>query len=304
MAIDVTGLNFLAFAKKNGVDFSSVLTLGRQSVHVRPPEVLRVLELANLSHLVDKLSNGDIRGAYCEELLELAFGAKTVDSIDASNYEDATIVHNLNWPVAPSRKYSVILDLGCLEHIFNVPVALSNIVALCDTEGHIVHVLPSNNLCGHGFYQFSPEFFFAMYAEERGFRNTKIFVAELGNTSRWYRVRSPQEIGTRVSITTAAEMYVLVMTQRTESAVTPLVVPPEQFDYRAAWCHSRDRRRDSDSSFLRRALINFFHAMPWAYNMANGIRRRMALRKTFLSNKVGDVELVDVEAVLGKRATK
>lgn len=301
MGIDIHALNFLAFAKKSGVDFSSILTLGRQAIHVSEPEVLRFLRLIGLSHVKKSIWHGEHGGIFCEELLKLAFKTMTVDSIDASNYEGATIVHNLNKPIVPHRRYSVIMDFGCLEHIFNVSVALSNIIEMCDANGHILHVLPSNNLCGHGYFQFSPELFFGIYAAERGFKNTVVFVAELGDITRWYRVRSPREIGARVSITTTDEMYVLVMTQKTADAISPGEQPPEQFDYRVAWrAGTSANTQHQDKVWPRQVLKRMLFALPGAYELLNRVRRWNALRKTNLAKKVGDVEVVYIKKLIAK----
>ena len=151
MAIDVHGLNFLAFAKANKVNFSTVLTLGRQAIQVSEPDLRYFLNLMGRKDLVNKLLHSGPGDAYCENLLKLAFDANTVDSIDASNYEAATIVHDMNMPLTWNKKYSLVIDFGCLEHIFNVPVALDNITSRCEVDGHILHVSPGNNLCGHGY---------------------------------------------------------------------------------------------------------------------------------------------------------
>ena len=45
---------------------------------------------------------------------------------------------------------------------------------LCKNGGTIIHSLPSNNNCGHGFWQFSPELFFSLYNEKNGFKNNEM----------------------------------------------------------------------------------------------------------------------------------
>ena len=48
-------------------------------------------------------------------------GAKSIDSIDFSDYENASIIHDLNidLPNNLENKYSLVLDWGTLEHFFN-----------------------------------------------------------------------------------------------------------------------------------------------------------------------------------------
>ena len=55
-------------------------------------------------------------GRYIEPLLEM-IGAKDTASIDASDYEGATIVHDMNQPL-PSEmknKFTVAIDFGTLQ---------------------------------------------------------------------------------------------------------------------------------------------------------------------------------------------
>jgi 2-polyprenyl-3-methyl-5-hydroxy-6-metoxy-1,4-benzoquinol methylase len=60
-------------------------------------------------------------------------------------------------PKTLHNKYDTVIDSGTLEHIFKAPEALEYCLLLCKPGGQILHMLPSNNWCGHGFWQFSPE---------------------------------------------------------------------------------------------------------------------------------------------------
>ena len=72
-----------------------------------------------------------------------------------------------------NEKFDTIIDFGTSEHIFNVVENLSNISKFCKNNGIILHSLPANNNCGHGFWQFSPELFFSLYSENNGFSDTE-----------------------------------------------------------------------------------------------------------------------------------
>ena len=41
-------------------------------------------------------------------------------------------------------------------------------------EGVIIHI-STNNFCGHGFYQFSPNLFHTFYNEDQGLKKQKLF---------------------------------------------------------------------------------------------------------------------------------
>lgn len=101
------------------------------------------------------------------EPLARALGAGNVSSCDFSGYEKATLIHDLNVPIGPEwhERFDMVIDGGTLEHVFNFPVAIANCMNLVKTGGHLLLFSPSNNMCGHGFYQFSPELFFRVLAK-------------------------------------------------------------------------------------------------------------------------------------------
>jgi len=70
-------------------------------------------------------------------------------------------------PEDNSPQYDVIYDGGTLEHIFNAPQALKTIHGLLKQDGIIVHGSPSHNHVDHGFYMFSPTFFWDYYSANK-----------------------------------------------------------------------------------------------------------------------------------------
>ncbi len=200
MGIDVHGLNLLRYAAARK-SFGRTATMGRQGVHL-PIEKLR--KLLRLPEETDY-------GRYCEPLLKTHFGSTSVDSFDNSDYEQATHIVDMNEPVSMDAQYDTVLDLGTLEHIYKVPQALRNISQMCLPGGQILHMLPANNQCGHGFWQFSPELFFSLYSDANGYRETEVFLADLSNEDCWYRVTKPSG-GRRAEVVSRSKLYVLVRT--------------------------------------------------------------------------------------------
>ena len=223
MGVDLHGLNFLRYVRKYG-DFGPTVTLGRQGVHVKQ---------SKLTALMGPEAARE-KGAYAETLLQRWFGASSVHSIDYSDYEGATILHDLNKPLPDDLlgKYASVVDFGTLEHVFDIGQALRNCSNLCREGGQILHVLPANNLCGHGLWQFSPELFFSLYSEANGYANTEIFLADLKDKKTWFAVEKPSE-GRRVTFKSSNEIYVMVRTQRARADVSHQDV--QQSDYVAVW---------------------------------------------------------------------
>lgn len=262
MGLNASGLGLMALARASGADFSRVVTIGRQRVNVSIDELEEFFRQRGRPDIAAQIAaeQGD---GYCETLIKTAFGASVVASLDASDYEQAAIVHDMNTPLAPAETYSVVLDLGTLEHVFNVPVAFDNVARLASPGARIMHVLPANNFAGHGFYQFSPEFFFQIYAPERGFTGTRVFAAPGGSPEMWYEVRSPRELHRRVDITSRDQLNLLVLTQKTGEPVPLAERPVQQSDYVELWTDQRkvakQARRGVIARFFRTASTGLRH---------------------------------------------
>ncbi len=262
MGVDAAGLGLMTLARAGGADFRRVATIGRQSLEVGADEIAAFFRARGRPDLAATWQEGSAE-KYCEGLLKSAFGAKEVQSFDASDYEQATIVHDMNRPLATPARFPVVLDFGTLEHVFNVAVAFDNVAALCAEGGHILHVLPGNNLAGHGFYQFSPEFFFQVYAQERGYAGTRVFAVVAGDSEHWYEIRSPREARGRVNLTSKRPFYLLVLTKK-ENEATPLAQQPvQQSDYVELWrekqAASVNAKRSPIEAAVRKAFSGFRH---------------------------------------------
>lgn len=94
-----------------------------------------------------------------------ALGFSEVYSLDASDYECPTFVHDLNRPIPDSLKnsFDAVVDGGSFEHIFHLPNALQNVVSMLKVGGRIIHHSPTHNYVDHGFYSFSPTWFHDYY---------------------------------------------------------------------------------------------------------------------------------------------
>lgn len=175
---------------------------------------------------------------YSEPLFEI-LGASTTDSMDFSDYEKATIVHDLNQPVPDKYKgkYSAIVDGGTIEHVFNFPQAIKNCMEMLQAGGHYIGITPANNLMGHGFYQYSPELLYNIFREENGFAVKKMVIVTQdvsGKFSNWYEVLDPRKAKSRVVLTNANPTYLMVLAEK-KSEQPVFQKPPQQSDYEKVW---------------------------------------------------------------------
>ena len=125
MGLDSNGTKFLFAAHAAGVSFRQTAMLGRQNFFPEPAQLQRLLDLRQTGlSAVEFLADSQ---SYAEKFLEF-LGAEEAVAIDNSDYEGAAIVTDLNAPIDASLKerFSVVLDGGCLEHIFNFPQAIRN----------------------------------------------------------------------------------------------------------------------------------------------------------------------------------
>jgi hypothetical protein len=252
MGIDVNGARFLLFARALEVDFSRTAMMGRQALHLQRAD-LRKCFSAFGHEVPDELLEAVFTDAsgYAERLLSV-LGALELHSFDNSPFEGATVVHDLNQPVPAEyeNRYTAVLDGGCLEHVFNFPVALKSCMEMVSIGGHYLGITPANNFFGHGFYQFSPELFFSAFTAENGFEIRKVLTYEDTPYARWYAVRDPKALGGRVTLTNVTQLYLLVIARRTHK-VEIFARPPQQSDYVTLWNRATGTETATSSAIRR-----------------------------------------------------
>ena len=193
------------------------------------------------------------------------FNAKSVKSIDNSKFEGADIIMDMNKPIENiNEKFDTIIDFGTSEHIFNVTQNLKNISQLCKIGGTILHSLPANNNCGHGFWQFSPELFFSLYSEVNGFSETEIFVFNTHNKYEWWKVNK-QEVGERLELSSDVPLYIAVKTSKKLDKDSIIV---QQSDYVERWNDKIELNKNNKNNIsimwkkikdnLKKFFFNFF----------------------------------------------
>ena len=183
MGLDKTAIKFIA-SQYQVKPFHNVLTLGRQDILLSGERIEAVLKGAGiritetLPHTLDDIA------------LFRCFNAN-VDSLDVSDYEGAKIIADLNKPLPEELhgKYDLVIDGGTMEHILDVKQVLDNIVLALLPGGRVMHLSPTSNFIGHGFYSFSPELFYHYYGMNL-FINRRAYIYEYGNKPRYYSPRT------------------------------------------------------------------------------------------------------------------
>lgn len=227
-------------ARRTGARFTSVLMIGRQNLHLHERQVIALRDEFG----VDLENVATPLGVYADDFLRVALDAERVDAMDASPHDDAEIIHDLNEPVPPQlhTSYDAVIDGGSLEHIFNVPIALANLMRMAKVDGRLFLFWPANNLCGHGFFQFSPEFAFRVFREAHGFEAERVALVEsrfpsveLSSRRLVLDVRDPDVLGHRVLRMSARPALLMLQARKLRHLDDPFAVTPQQSDYTARW---------------------------------------------------------------------
>jgi hypothetical protein len=236
MGVNPHAVTFLVAAHAAGADFERAVTIGRQRLFVHPRALQRAFARAgrelSAADAMRLLAEAD---GFVEPTLEM-LGARHVDSLDASGYEGSTIVHDMNQPIPHEREgaYSVVIDSGSLEHVFDFPTAIANCMRMARVGGHVLMLSPAHGEMGQGFYQFSPELLYRVFSPENGYRVEQMLLKDRRLRSPWYSVADPREAGERVVVSRGWPAYLYVKARR-EREVEPFASPPQQSDYAVLW---------------------------------------------------------------------
>lgn len=182
-------------------------------------------------------------GGFADDFFLGWLGAREIVSLDASDYEGANRIHDLNQPVPVewNENFDVVLDAGTLEHVFHFPTAVESCLRMVRVGGTMFWSMPANNYCGHGFYQFSPELIFRIFSPEFGFRVEQALLfthpfpgGELSSRMDFYAIRDPDEVRSRVAFMNGVPTGML-FEARKERRVNLFNPVPQQSDYSRAW---------------------------------------------------------------------
>jgi len=234
MGINTSFAHLLVAARLQGTEFADTLTVGRQSLTVPHQELSRMAARLGLGNTPQPAGDG-----FAEGFLTGFLGARSVRSLDYSDYQQADIVHDLNQPLPPQlhNAFDALIDGGSIEHIFDIRQVLSNYMALVKGGGSIFILTTANNLCGHGFYQFSPEFFYRVFEPANGFETREVVLiespllsVEKSRHSRYFHANNPAQVGKRIQLVNCRPTMIFVHARKV-SDQPPFSTPPLQSDY-------------------------------------------------------------------------
>ncbi|WP_371170590.1 methyltransferase domain-containing protein [Aliiroseovarius sp. 2305UL8-7] len=151
----------------------SFLMLGRQRwIGTRKGKAAKLLEETIQNYLPGK-TEADLQNAdnhYSEAFFD-ALGYESVDSLDFSEFEGASLIQDLSGELDPAleERFDVIYDGGTCEHIFELPTAYRNVHRMLKKGGVLIGHSPCNNWINHSFYQINPEMVYGFWEKAMGY---------------------------------------------------------------------------------------------------------------------------------------
>jgi hypothetical protein len=220
-----------------------VVTLGRLNLTLHPKDVLNLKQkFANDARAMAWLERYGWAD-FADEMLLEALKFERVTSIDFSQYEGASVIQDIGVPLRPDLlgQFDLAIDGGTLEHVFNFPLAVGNLMRLVKVGGAVYMQSPCNSLAGHGFYQFSPELMYRVFSRQNGFEISFVRIAVAHNLSveqttdqHVYDVMDPAKYGGRVMLASRNPTVMLSLAVK-RSDVEPFANPVLQSDYIEKW---------------------------------------------------------------------
>ena len=293
MGINLHAFNFLYYNSKLK-KFGKTLTIGRQKI------------TADKNSLKNTINDNIVNKIYLDDYLLKYFGATSVDSIDINDYEGSNIIYDLNYnvPKELENKYDTIIDSGSLEHIFNIKVAMKNFSVMCLENGTILHISPSNNFCGHGFYQFSPELFYTYYNIENNFKDTEIYLAKVYDSSKWFKINEKNfNNGKRINIITDEETFIMSKTIKNNELKNDTIL---QGDYNKKFYSQKKKIYENENlipfkkSEFKSIIIKIGNFFPIIKKFYNYFRKKKDYKYLKLNENNPNIVIINVKKLLMK----
>ncbi|WP_406870545.1 class I SAM-dependent methyltransferase [Thioclava sp. 'Guangxiensis'] len=190
-----------------------------------------------------QLSEADLQDSssiYCETFFR-QLGFTSVDSMDISDFEGASIIHDLSQPLPDTlrERFDVIYDGGTCEHIFDLPAAYRNLDAMLRPGGTLIGHSPCNGWINHGFYQLTPEMVYGFWEAGLGYEVLDLKLQPmLPNFANAYATTTnPNETGVRPRLSRKLPQnspIMLVYAVRKPASASP-ETGVYQTDYKLKW---------------------------------------------------------------------
>ena len=267
----------LQLTKKHNLK-GPVLTLGNQDIYATENELknwickaglpLRVPSIVYYSQSQDlsKINPEAVKYIHARTFFEF-IGIKPEEyyDIDKFPFDKPVIVHDLQKPIDEKyyNLFDFVLDSGTIEHIFDMKSLMSNIVYFTKVGGFVLHFTPAHNFLNHGFYQFSPTFFYDFY-KANGFEIVESYIIEIrGNIHRFYNYRQEKDY-TGLFFDSGNRLGNCFLVKKVVDVKK--VVSPDQYYYKVLSENPNRLHNDFRNSFIDKMVLAFRRLIPIKYH--------------------------------------
>lgn len=171
---------------------SSILMLGVQKILIDYDSFEKSINRIGITYdevLWSDIKNGNKKTIDTFQFFKV-FGYNDVHALDISNYEGADILLDLNEKLPDKhRTFDFVMNIGTLEHVYNVATAMKSICELTKRGGYILNIGPAAGYVDHGFFSFSPAFFEDFYFEN-GYETIDLFLEMINDQKPYEEWRS------------------------------------------------------------------------------------------------------------------
>jgi len=253
----------------------TVLQLGRQKAYFSTMNAIHRMKKMGVdstpyAHLLENRSLLD------DQILFQLLGFAKVESIDFSPYEGATHIWDLNQPVPDVLKgqYDLVFDGGTMEHIFNPIQVLANVHDLLKADGMIIHQNPAHNFVDHGYFTFSPTFFYEYY-ETNQYKIIRSLLLECRSlySKNWKAYEYQKGLFSRASNGVFGKKLITNWFVAEKQPASTKGVVPQQAIYTIPWKGIKDPERRINK------LRSFLKQIPFLFDMVLKFREAVSQRK-------------------------
>lgn len=146
-----------------------IASMGYPDIIITPDEVSEITGNVKLKYLDKSVSLWHGKDYLLPEAKDFFKSLDIeLDVYDVAKTRGCEIICDLNQPYHSNEEYDAVIDVGTLEHCFNIGQALFNMAFFVKQHGFIIHENPLN-WGNHGFYGLNPTLYNDFY-EENGFK--------------------------------------------------------------------------------------------------------------------------------------
>lgn len=302
MGLTSSNLKFILKKSKRHNFTGPLLTFGNQDIYATAENIRRWAKEENVSlsepQTILYSTSGDVP-TINKEAKEYIHAKTFFDflgihedeyyDIDKFPFDKPKIIHDLQYPVENRYHdfFNLIIDSGTLEHIFDVRAVMENIVKMTKTGGYVLQFIPAQNFLNHGFYQFSPTFFYDFYSQN-GFEIVESYIVEIRGTYDRYYAYNQEKDYTGLFFNPKSRLVNCFLVKKVKRI--DQIVLPDQFFYKKLAEDTRvvaeDFQRtniDKMSAYFRASVPIRFHGLFFSlYSFLKRVsskRRYLDIRK-------------------------